>query len=168
LRTALAEGAEQALAFFLRHFAACVIGLYMVARAAGQLAASGRAALQAPPDFVEIQVEHLVQQESCSLQRREPLQREHEGHGHVLRELGLRLRAGRPAGLLVQQRFGQPDADIPLAFRGGRAQFIQAQVGHQAREVGAGMLDGALVHLGPTQPGLLHDVLGSLREPRMR
>ena len=101
-----------------------------------------------------------MQQEGRALQRRQALQREHEGHGHVLRELGLHLRAGRPAGLLVQQRFGQPDADILLAFRGGRAQFVQAQVCHQAREVGASMLDGAFVHVGPAQPGLLHDVLG--------
>ena len=154
------EGAEQALAFLIRHFATRVVGLDVVPRAAGQLTAGSRAALEAAPDLVEVQVEHIVQQEGRAFQRRQPLQREHEGDGNVLGELGLRLRVGRPAGVLVQQRFGQPDADIVLALRGGRAELVQAQIGHQPREVGAGMLDGALVHLGPAQPGLLHDVLG--------
>jgi hypothetical protein len=156
----LAEGAEQPLALLLIDFAAGVVGLDMDARATGKLAAGGRAARKAPPDLVEVQVEHFVQQEGCALQRRQPLQRKHERHRNVLRELGLCLRVGRPAGLLVHQWLGQPDADILLASRDGRAQLVQAQIGHQAREIGVRMLDGAFVDFGPAQPGLLHDVLG--------
>jgi hypothetical protein len=40
------------------------------------LAAGRRVALQSPPDFVEVDVEHFVQQERGTLQRRQPLERE--------------------------------------------------------------------------------------------
>jgi len=64
------------------------------------------------------------------------------------------------AHLVAHQRLGQTHADIVLAPMRGRAQAVEAEVGGRAGQEGGRACDGGFVHLGPAQPGFLHDVLG--------
>src|SRR5262249_27715697 len=64
---------------------------------------------------------------------------------------------------LLQQRFGQPGADIGLAPHARRFQLVEAQPRHRLRQEGARILHLAVVGPVPAQIGLLHRIFG-LRE----
>ena len=107
----------------------------------------------APRDLVEVELEHLAQQEDRALDRRQLLEQDEKGRGERRRELG---------GFLIRlgQRFGQPGAGIFHARPLGAAQMVDAQPRDDGREIRARGADVGVLVLTRPQPRILHDVLG--------
>jgi hypothetical protein len=101
----------------------------MRAGAGGELAAGRRLAADGLGDLLEAHAEHVVQQEGGALQRRQALQRHHQGQGDVLVNLVRRR---------LDDRLGQPGPDIGLAPRPRRLQLVQAQAGTTRRRNASG------------------------------
>ena len=85
----------------------------MGAGARRQLAAGGLVAAERTRHLGEFEAERVVQQEARALERRQPLEQQHQGDGNVLRQL---VGAGLVEAL-VDHRFRQPRADVELAPR---------------------------------------------------
>jgi hypothetical protein len=69
VRMAWAKAAARLLALLVGNFAACVARLDVPACPADQLAAGVGAAVEMAADLFVLQIEHVVQQEGCTLQR---------------------------------------------------------------------------------------------------
>jgi hypothetical protein len=104
-------------------------------------------------------VEHLAQQERRALLGRQALEHDEEGDRQRVRQLGMVGRVA--AALVVDQRLGQPFAEVALALDPGRSQLVDAQPGDHGREIRAWRLDplALLQRQVQTQQRLLHDVL---------
>jgi hypothetical protein len=122
------------------------------ARAAEDLAAVVLAALDDPRDLGERHVEGIAQDEHGALDRREALEQHQKRERHALLALHARGR------VVLDERLGQPRADVRLAAMAGRAQDVDRQArgdGRQERALGL-----HVVRRRPAQERLLHDVLG--------
>ena len=80
------------MAVFGRGRKARPAGFDMRAGARRQLAARGLAAAERARHFGEVEAEHVVQQEARTLERRQPLEHQHQGDRNIVRQL-----AGRPS-----------------------------------------------------------------------
>ena len=109
-----------------------------MAAATGRQLATGRlAAAQRRGDLGEADLEHVVQQEGRALQRRQPLQRQHQRHREIMRVVARRLGF---ESWVVEHRLGQPGPDIGFAPAARRFQLIETEAGDDARQEGARVL----------------------------
>ena len=104
-------------AAFLRHGKARARGADVGPRAAGKLAARRRLAADRLGDLLEVDAEHVVQEEGGALQRRQALERQHQRQRDVV-DLVLRR---------LDDRFRQPRPDIGLAPVPRRFQLVEAE-----------------------------------------
>jgi len=115
-----------------------------------QLAHGSRIPIQRARDIVQRDAEYVMEKESGPLQWRETLKRQHQRECDVV-------------GLLVlgaaDERLWKPGAHISLATDTRGSHLIEAQPRHDARQIGRWGID-RLFHPRPTQPGVLHHVLG--------
>ena len=116
---------------------------------ARELPAGGGAAPDRRRDLLEADPEDVVQQEGGPLERREPLERQHQRQGDVLLLLGL-----------LDHRLGKPRADIDLAPAPRRLELVEAEPRHGAAQEGLGLAHRAAVGAHPADERLLHHVLG--------
>src|SRR5262245_52009423 len=86
-------------------------GAHVRARASGKLPACCLTAIDRRRDVAEREVEHVMQQESSALERRQSLERQEQRDGEVLGQLGVTV--GRERGR-VDDRLRQPWADVLL------------------------------------------------------
>jgi len=96
-----------------------------------------------------------VKQERGALQRRQPVQRQQEREGKIIREFGRRFRR---KAVRIEHRFRQPGADIDLALHFGALQTVEAKPRHDRDEKSLGVPD--ILGAGEAQIGVLHHVLG--------
>ena len=83
----------------------------MRAGAGGELAARCFAAAKCAPDVGEVEPEDVVQQEACTLQRRQPFEEEHQRNGNVVCKVaGEVVLEG-----FIHNGFGQPLTDVKLS-----------------------------------------------------
>ena len=150
LREAAKNAAAISQAALLGHLEARARGADMVARAARELAAGRRLAADRLGDLLEVDAEHVVQQEGGALERRQAFERQHQRQGDVV-DLVLR-------GL--DDRLRQPGADIGLAPVPRRFQLVEAEPGHDAAQKGLRLAHRLAVGVEPAQERLLHHVLG--------
>ena len=80
-------------------------------------------------------------------QRREALQGQQKGQGHVL------------CRILLDGRFGQPRADIALPLNPCGFEMIEAQPRDNPAQKGGGHRDLCMIHKAPAQKGVLHEVI---------
>jgi hypothetical protein len=126
----------------------------VVAAAGHQLAARRLGALEHLGDLGVVHVEHVVQQERGALEWGQPL----EGHQQRVRQvLGERVRLGGIGAL--DDRLGQPGADVVLAPRARRLHPVEAQPRGGAREERPGLGHGGAVGGVPAQERVLCHVL---------
>ena len=121
---------------------------HMAARPRGELAAGGRVAPDRRRDFLEVQPEHVVQQEGRALERRQTFQRQHQRQGDVL------------LFRLLDDRIGQPRADIGLALVPRRLELIETEARDRAAQERLRLTHRAAVGPHPADEGLLQHVLG--------
>ena len=125
-------------------------GADMAARAAGELAACRRIAVDGRGDLIEADAENVVKQKGGALQRRQALQRQHQRQRHVV-DLVLRR---------LDHRLRQPRPDIGLAPMPCRFQLIEAKPGHDAAQIGFRLTHSGAVGIEPAQKRFLDNVLG--------
>lgn len=125
--------------------------------AADQLAAGCLALADRAGDVRVVGVEHLAQQEGRTRLGGQTFQQHQEGHRQIVGPLGQLLRGG---GRLRQFGLRQPDAGVVLALDLGHAQPVDRQSRGDGDQPGLGVVDAAAVGLMPTQPGVLHHILG--------
>ena len=118
------------------------------ARTRSELAAGRRVTLDGRGDLVEVQPEHVVQQEGRPLERRKTFQRKHQRQGDVF------------LFLLFDDGIGKPGADIRLALTSRRFQLIETEARDRAPQERLGFAYLAAVGLHPADEGLLHNILG--------
>jgi len=113
--------------------------------------------------------EDLVQQEHGAFGGREAFQQDEEGHGQGIGHLGAlrRVRCGRGAQLIRDERLGQPGAHVGFPADPGGTQVADGQPGGDRGQVGLGRgdLDAVAERAGQPQEGLLDDVLGVADAP---
>ena len=134
-RLACEERSGDLHAVLLRHLEARPRGADVGAGAAGELAAGGRLAADRGGDLVEADAEDVVEEEGGALERRKPLEREHQRQRDLVDRY--RLPPGRPAPAATDRR----------RSRGGGGR-ISAGPGRGASRRGAGR---------PRAPGLRRD-----------
>ena len=107
---------------------------WLRARAASCRQAAGLA-LDRRRDLLKADPEHVVQQEGGALERREPLEREHQRQGDVF------------LLVLLDDRLGKPRADIDFALAPRRFELIETQPRDRAAKERLG-----LAHLARGRP----------------
>ena len=149
----VAEAPHDLLRFTTRHGEARTRIAQPAARAGEDLPRVRFALADAPRDLVEVELEHLAQQEDGALGRRELLQQDEECRRQRRRELG---------GFLIWlcQRFGQPRTWILHASPLGAAQMVDAQPRDDGREIRARGADVGVLVLTRPEPRVLEDILG--------
>src|SRR5687768_10624907 len=108
-------------------------GAYARASARGELPARRLAALQCRGDFVEREIERVVQQEGGPLERRQPVERQEQRDRQILGQLGAAVGRERRR---VDNRLRQPWTDVLLMPRARRRQHIETNPrgsGHEER-----------------------------------
>src|SRR5262245_59074444 len=107
-----------------RRRAARTDGAHVYSAARGKLAAGRLAPLQRIRYFAEREIEHVVEQEGSSLEWRQPV----EGQQQRKRQVFGQLRASVwSKGSGVEDRFGEPLADVCLAACARRFQHVEAK-----------------------------------------
>ena len=147
------EAPHDLLRFTTRHGEARTRIAQPAARAREDLPRVRLALADAPRDLVEVELEHLAQQEDRALGRRQLLQQHEECRRQGRRQLG---------GFLIRfcQRFGQPWTWILHASPLGAAQMVDAQPRDDGREIRARGADVGVLVLTRPEPRVLHDILG--------
>jgi len=95
-----------------------------------------------------------VQQERRTLERRQPVQRQHQGKGQIVGQFGGRIR-GKTVG--IEHRLRQPRADIELPLHPRALQAVEAKPRDDGDEECFGVVD--IIGAGEAEVGVLHDVL---------
>src|SRR5215472_17843802 len=88
----------------------------------GKLSASRLAPLQCRGDFAEREIEHVVQQEGCALERRQLVENQEQRDGQILSQFRAAVRRER---CRVKNRLRQPRADVLLATGASRRHYIE-------------------------------------------
>ena len=146
------ESSRQTTALLGRRAKTRPAGLNMRAGARGELAAGRLAAAECTAHFGEVDTEHVVQEEACTLERGQAFERQDQRNGNIVREF-----AGRfVIEGLVDHRLGQPLTDIKLAPRVCRFHPVEAQPRHHGSEIAARLLDCGTIGGVPAQIRVLH------------
>ena len=157
LDAAGADGVPEAphdfLRFTARHGETPARLLQPAARAREDLPRVRGALVDGLRDVVEVELEHLAQQEDRALGRRQPLQQDEECRGQRRRQRGRFL-------IRFGQRFRQPGTWIHHASPLCAAQMVDAQPRDDGREVRPRRTDVGVLVLARPEPRVLHDVLG--------
>ncbi len=114
----------------------------------GELPACGRVALDRRGHFVELDAEHVVQQERRAFERREPFEREQQRQRDVF------------LFIFLDDRLGQPRADIGLALVPRGLQLVEAHPHHHPAQERFRYAHLGAVDVHPADERLLHHVLG--------
>jgi hypothetical protein len=88
----------------------------------GKLPARRLAPLQCAGHFAEGEIEHVVQEERCAFERRQPIERQQQRHRQVLGQLGAAVGRERRC---VHDWLRQPRADILLVAGASRRQHVE-------------------------------------------
>ena len=128
----------------------------MAARAGGELAAGGGVALDGGRDLLEVQPEHVVQQEGRPLERRKPLQRQHQRQGDVFQLV------------LFDDGIGKPGADIGFALAPRGFELVEAEPRDRAAQERLGLAHLARSALIQRMKASCTTSSASATEPSMR
>ena len=118
-------------------------------RATGELAACRGLTADRLGHLLETDAEDVVQQEGGALERRQSLERHHQGQRDVVDLIVVSFDEG----------FGQPRPDIGFAPPPRRLQLVEAETGDDAAQIGFRFENGAAVGVEPAQERVLHHVL---------
>ncbi len=142
------EGGCDRQSLLLRNLVSRLVGPQILPGPARELPARRGVAAEGLGNVVETLPEDVVQQERRPLERRQTLQRQQQGQGDIFHRF------------ILDDRVGEPWADIFFPARSRRLQHVQAKPDDGPSKKCCRLLDLVLVDIGPPQPGILDDVFG--------
>jgi hypothetical protein len=125
-------------------------------RARRELTHGDLAAFECGGQFRKGSVEHIVQQEGRTLQRRQTFERQQQCVGEIVGDLAGGLCA---QGIRVGDRLWQPRSNVRLAPDAFELEPVQGQPCNDRRQISLVVLDLRAVSLRPFELGILHHVL---------